>query len=66
MPRRKTRSAREMWTQLELLGPRPQLPPWGSLPASVQREGLTLVARLLRAAWSAASERRRSGEVGDE
>jgi hypothetical protein len=55
-----------MWTQLELLGPRPQLPPWGSLPASVQREGLTLVARLLRAAWSAASERRRSGEVGDE
>lgn len=47
--------------QLELLGPRPQLPPWSGLPASVQREVTRLLARMMRAA-----SRRVGGHAGEE
>ena len=65
-PRGKRRATRAWELQLELLGPRPRLPEWRSLPESLRGEVTTLLARLLRAACADAVEDSRREEVGDE
>ena len=63
-PKQKRRTMRG-WEQLELLGPRPQLPQWSALPQSVRHEATQMLARMLRQADGAA-DGGGSEEVGDE
>jgi hypothetical protein len=63
---RMRRGGRTGAEQLELLGPRPQLPLWSGLPASVQREVTRLLARLMRGASQRGADDTREEEAGHE
>lgn len=56
------------WEQLELLGPQPRWPLWGSLPVQVSRELTRLLAQMLReaAANTAQQSGAREQEMDDD